>query len=288
MLKKLKSTLIINAIGFALLMVCLYGYQGFMSSVQGVSHEKVVVDEDLLKERLSLCSTAELEEMLAAGLEVEEWNQMLRKTGSHVVSEVLKGQGVFTTMEHYPLSDTFDGETYSQYYYHAHRGGEHGHFHLFLRQGGMEIGTIPILYDERNQKLDNIQTFAHLIAISMDDQGIPIGLFTVNRWVTGEDWYAACDLKKMVQRFSVNHAHPSYVVNRWLKAMLILFLPQIHDLIDARDKVLQSYQKGVPLKAVLEDQELDVLSEEKISIETQIKLIKMVLEERGQDAPKNH
>lgn len=288
MLKKLKSTLIINAIGFALLMGCLYGYRGFMSRVQVTSYEKVVIDEDLLKKRLSRCSTAELEEMLSAGLEVEEWNQMLRKTGSHVVTEVLKGQGVFTTMEHYPLSDTFDGETYSQYYYHAHRGGEHGHFHLFLRQGGMEIGTIPILYDERNQKLDNIQTFAHLVAISMDDQGVPIGLFTVNRWVTGEDWYQAEDLKKMVHRFSVNHAHPSYVVNRWLKAMLILFRPQIEDLIDARDQVLKAYQKGVPLKAVLEDQELDVLSEEKISIETQIKLIGILLEERGQDAPKNH
>lgn len=285
MLKKLKSTLIINAIGFSLLMICLYSYQGFMLRVQETSHEEVVIDEELLTKRLSRCSTGELEEMLSAGLEVEEWSQILRKTGSHVVSEVLKGQGVFSTMEHYPLSDAFDEETYSQYYYHTHRGGEHGHFHLFLRQGGMEIGTIPLLYDERNLKLDDIQTFAHLVAISMDDQGVPIGLFTVNRWVTGEDWYGAEDLKKMIHRFSVNHAYPSYVVNRWLKVMLILFRPQIEDLIDTRDQILRKNQNGISLKALLEEQELEVLSEEKISIETQIKVIRIVLEERGHMTP---
>jgi hypothetical protein len=277
MLKKLKSTLIVNGIGFGLLIVSLYGYQGFMTTVQSVKHDAIVIDHKGLKERLSQCSEEELKKMLAAGEEIEEWNAMLKKTGLSIVQKVLKGQGVFATMEHYPLDDTFDEGTYSQYYYHAHRGGEHGHFHLFLRQGGMAKGTLPILYDVRNEELDDIQTFAHLIAISMDDEGYPLGLFTVNRWVTGEDWYAADDLKKMVDRFSVNHAHPSYVVNRWLKAMLILFRPQIDDLIDARDQILMQYQRGIPLKAVLEDQELDVISEEKISIATQIKVIQELL-----------
>lgn len=85
----------------------------------------------------------------------------------------------------------------------------------------------------------------------------------------------------MVDRFSVNHAHPSYVVNRWLKTMLILFRPQIDDLIDARDQLLMKYQRGIPLKVVLEDQELDVISEEKVSIETQIKMIRKLLKEKG-------
>lgn len=134
-----------------------------------------------------MCSEDQLRKMLVAGEEIEEWNAMLKKTGLNIVQKVLKGQGVFATLEYYPLNDTFDEGAYSQYYYHAHRGVEHGHFHLFLRQGGMEEGTYPLLYDARNQKLDDIQTFAHLIAISMDDEGYPLGPFTVNRWVTGED-----------------------------------------------------------------------------------------------------
>jgi hypothetical protein len=272
MLKNLKSTLIINGIGFALLMFCLYGYQG--ARVPSVKHASIAIDEKVLKERLSRCSNEELKKMLAAGEEIEEWDGILQKTGLSVIQKVLQGQNIVLTMEHYPLNDTFDNKTYSQYYYHAHREKEHGHFHLFLRQGGMEEGTLPLLWDKQ---LDDIQTFAHLVAISMDDEGYPLTLFTVNRWVTGESWYAPEDLKKMVDRFDVSHAHPSYVANRWLKAMLILFRPQIDDLIDERDQILMRWQRGIPLKDVLENRELDVISEEKISIEAQLKVIRDLL-----------
>lgn len=38
--------------------------------------------------------------------------------------------------------------THSQYYYHAQRSdaGEHGHFHLFIRQPGMPEGIYPIAH----------------------------------------------------------------------------------------------------------------------------------------------
>lgn len=272
MFKKLKSTLIINGIGFGLMIVSLFGYQGVMTYSQPIK-----IDQEKLKERLSQCSKEELRKMLVAGEEIEEWNALLKKTGLTIVQKVLKEPGILKILEHYPLHDTFDQETYSQYYYHAHRNGEHGHFHLFLRQGGMEEGTLPLLSDGSNQELDDIQTFAHLIAISMDDEGAPLSLFTVNRWVTGEHWYVAKDLKKMVDRFSVNHDYPSLVVNRWLKGMLILFRPQIDDLLDARDQLLSKCHQGILLKDVLEDQELDVISEEQISIEMQIKVIRELL-----------
>ena len=96
MLKKLKSTLIINAIGFGLLMVCLYGYQGIKTNIQSENHESIVVDESALKERLAQCSDSQLKKMLVAGEEIKEWNAILQKTGSHVVDQVLKGQGIFT------------------------------------------------------------------------------------------------------------------------------------------------------------------------------------------------
>lgn len=280
MLKTLKSIFVINTIGLLVLFICLFGYQGIMSSSYSAKHQSVVIDECALKEKLETCSTEKLQDMLHAGKEIQSWNAMLEKTGTHIVDKVLKGFGVFSQREHYPVDDAFDTGTYSQYYYHAHRPEEHGHFHLFLRQGGMEDGMLPIHYEQRNTDPDAMNTFAHLIAISMDDQGYPLSLFTTNRWVTGEDWYSSADLKKMIKRFEVNHAYPSYVVNRWLKAMLILFEPQIHALIEARDHKVAEYRLGIPLKAILEDHELNVITEEKISIATQIKVIEEILSER--------
>ncbi|MCB1110156.1 MAG: hypothetical protein KDK64_04190 [Chlamydiia bacterium] len=276
MLKKLKGTLLINGIGLAVLFVCLFGYQKVMSISSG---QVVTIDFETLKEELHHYPKEELKKMLQAGEEILAWNALLAKTGSDVVNEVLKGQGMFWEMDHYPIQDTFDQETFSQYYYHAHRGGEHGHFHLFLRQGGMEKGMVPLLYDVRNDTLNDVDTYAHLIAISMSHQGHPLSLFTTNRWVTGEDWYASEDVKKMLNRFSVNHAHPSYVVNQWLSAMLVLFRPQIDALIEERDMALMRYATGVPLKEILEDQEFDVTSERPISVAAQIEVLRTLLEE---------
>jgi hypothetical protein len=275
MLKNLKSTLLVNGIGLGLLMLSFCGDQGWIRAVQSKLRRAIVIDAEDLKKKLSHYSEEELKKMLAAGKEIEKWNEILRKTGLNVVKQVLEGQEVLSTLEHYPSDDTFDEETYSQYYYHSHRYGEHGHFHLFLRQGGMDEGTVPLFYNEKGHNLDPTGTFAHLVAISMDDEGYPLTLFTVNRWVTGETWYRGEDLKKMVDRFAVNHAYPSYIVNQWLKAMLVLFRPQIDALIDGRD------QKITSLKEALENQEMEVISEETISIETQMQVIQDLLKERS-------
>ncbi|WP_316357145.1 DUF6969 family protein [Candidatus Neptunichlamydia sp. REUL1] len=273
-MKRLRTTLTINLIGLTVLFVCLFGYQGITSGGTSFPHQNVVIDTSILKNELNEYSRKDLEKMLHAGEEILEWNEMLSKTESHVVDQVLKRQGVLWELDHCPMQDTFDRETYSQYYYHAHRKGEHGHFHLFLRQGGMEKDTFPIFYDARNDTLNDIDTYAHLIAISMDDEGYPLALFTTNRWVTGEDWYTSRDVKKMVDRFRVNHAHPSYVVNRWLNAMLILFRPQIDRLIEERETALERYANGIPIKKVLEDHELDITSEMPISLKKQIEVIR--------------
>ena len=41
----------------------------------------------------------------------------------------------------------------------------------------------------------------------MDDYGYPVGLFAVNRWVTGESWYRAADVARLLDRFDVDHAY---------------------------------------------------------------------------------
>src|SRR3990172_11796686 len=89
-----------------------------------------------------------LEAMRAAGAEVLECLRVLDKADLDLVSEVLRGQGTFYELEHYPSDDVFDRDAQAQYYYHAHRGmlGEHGHFHAFLRAPGMPPRVKPVAY----------------------------------------------------------------------------------------------------------------------------------------------
>lgn len=170
---------------------------------------------------------SQLENMAQAGAQIIECYRVLRKAGLNIVGEILKGQGEFYELEHYPKEDVYDWETHSQYFYHAHRGNteENGHFHIFLRQSGMPAGILPIPYEGEEAWPAGENALSHLIAISMDSYGFPIGLFATNRWVTGEAWYKAEDVIAMLDCFKIDHAYPSWPVNLWVSAMLTLFRP---------------------------------------------------------------
>ncbi len=213
---------------------------------------------------------ARLESMRAAGAEALECMRVLDKGGIDLVSEVLRGQGTFYELEHYPAEDVFDRDTHAQYYYHAHRGGgEHGHFHTFLRAPGMPAGVAPIAYAGEEVWPSGDESICHLIAISMDAYGRPTSLFAVNRWVTAEAWYPAADVIRMLDCFAVDHAHPSWPLNRWLGAMLKLFRPQIEALVRHRDAVVSVWRDAHPGVDVFEDRRLDVTGELPVSIDAQ-------------------
>ena len=89
----------------------------------------------LLAHNLATLSVPTLRQMLAAGSEAQECCRVLKKGGLNLVGEVLREQGEFVEYSHYPADDVYDEESRAQYYYHAHRPGEHGHFHTFLRVG---------------------------------------------------------------------------------------------------------------------------------------------------------
>ena len=59
--------------------------------------------------------------MRAAGQEIAECYRVLGKAGLNIVGEVLRGQGEFIELNHFPDDDVFDRDSQSQYYYHAHR-----------------------------------------------------------------------------------------------------------------------------------------------------------------------
>ncbi|HUX23880.1 MAG TPA: hypothetical protein VMV87_04610 [Burkholderiales bacterium] len=217
--------------------------------------------------------------MRSAGAEVLECQRVLDKGGLNVVGEMLRGQGEFVEYEHYPVDDVFDADTHAQYYYHAHRGseGEHGHFHTFLRAPGMPAGVAPAIYAGDEPWPAGDQALSHLIAISMDAYGLPIGLFTVNRWVTGDTWYPARDVVAMLDGFAIDHANPSWPVNRWIGAMLRLFRLQIEALIFARDQTLAAWTRSHPGRDVFEDRELEIMSHTAISVELQIAAVAAAL-----------
>lgn len=218
----------------------------------------------------------QLASMLIAGELALECERVLKKAGLNLVGEILRGQGEFYEYNHYPEDDVYDRETHSQYYYHAHRGipGEHGHFHTFLRHAGMPPGVTPVPHPQAPSGEDAI---AHLIAISMDAYGWPIGLFAANRWVTGDSWYAAEDVVRMLDRFRIDHAHPSWPVNRWMSAMFRLFRPQIEELLRERDRVIADWGERHPGADVLEDRRLEVTGYRLISIEKQLHHVRAAL-----------
>ena len=177
--------------------------------------------------------------------EVAFCEELLAKGGLNVLSETFRdsGDGI-TVWEHYPQGDVFDPASGAQWFYHCHpatEGGEHGHFHCFLRPDGRE-GPIH-----------------HLIAIGVDAYGRLLRLFTVNQWVVGDDWLDAEGTIALLPRFDVQMPRPSYLVNRWLTGILAAYEDEIAALIRRRDAVLAAH--GAAEENPREDRALEVTSE---------------------------
>ncbi|MCC0056732.1 MAG: hypothetical protein H6883_11410 [Rhodobiaceae bacterium] len=178
--------------------------------------------------------------------EIALCERILAKDGLSVLSEALRDVSEIDSWTHYPPGDVFDRSSGAQWFYHCHPpvdgAGEHGHFHCFLRPGG-EDGPIH-----------------HLIAVGVDAYGRLRRLFTVNRWVVEEDWLDAEQVVKLLPRFNVELARPSYLVNRWLTAVITAYEEDIAGLIRERDRILRGHTTSDGVSA-LEDRALEVISE---------------------------
>ncbi len=205
-----------------------------------------------------------------------ECYRVLRKVGFNIVGEILRDTfnagKPFYELEHYPPDDVYDTQTHAQYYYHAHRSKikEHGHFHTFLRPRGMPAGVSPIDFPATDPWPQGNEAVSHLFAIAMDAYGYPTGLFTVNRWVTAEAWYPADQVIRMLDHFIVDHAFPSWPVNRWISAMAVLYRPHIEALLRQRDEVIWESFRKKPGQDIFEDRSLDITSYLPISVDTLI------------------
>ncbi len=185
----------------------------------------------------------------AAAAAIEVMSTLARE-GQSVVTRLLNGEPAVCEV-HYPAGDEVDPNSGYRYYYHSHEGRpwnhlEHGHFHLFHET---EAG------------------FHHLVAISVDDRGLPVRLFTTNRWVTGEKWLAAAPVLRRLNAFAMAEAGPLAPVNRWVNAMVHLFHPQLDALIHARDERLaREVTRGRDPERFLEDRRTHILSQTPLSL----------------------
>lgn len=153
--------------------------------------------------------------------------QWLAHRGRSVLTELFGNRVGPAIWTHEPPNDARDPRTGYRWYYHAHAGrggypGEHGHFHLFSDPGnGVEV--------------------THLLAISVDARGMPVGLLAPNRWVTDGVWRDARQIHRLLKRFELSSPRRLHRVHRWLKHTLLAFSPQVRALLahrDARAKAL--------------------------------------------------
>jgi len=157
--------------------------------------------------------------------------------------------------EHYPPDDLVDVRKGSQFYYHSHRDGdqEHGHLHLFWHA----TATGRRRYLKPGKPRWNRTEPTHLFAISLDARGLPVGLFTVNQWVTDGHWFDATTTMACVDRFGMGEIEGYEHSCRWLTGFVRLYRPLINELLVRRDRRMA---RRSDLTKALQDRDLEVLS----------------------------
>lgn len=225
----------------------------------------------------------------SAAAVIRECRRALAARGSDLLREVLAGSAPAAEWRHYPQGDGYDPLSHAQYFFHRHMpADEHdeaGHFHLFLRAEGMPPGTLPLLLPEL--AIANLPTppqaaplkrgardeVSHLVAIAVSHDGEPARLFTTNRWVTGETWYRADDVIRMLDRFSLDAGEPASLVNGWLAAIVRLYQPEIAMLLRRRDEAVMDPRRRRRRVDVFEDTRLEVTSSLAIDLDQRLAAI---------------
>ncbi|SFF34789.1 hypothetical protein SAMN04488120_102338 [Fontimonas thermophila] len=161
---------------------------------------------------------------------------------------------------HFPDCDAVDTVRRYRYYYHVHPRrpqGEHGHFHLFRHTGRRE------------------RPATHLIGIAVDPYGLPLRVFTTNRWVTDEYLLPAAKVLRYLRRFRMDRPRRLQLVHDWLRALITVFGPTIVEVLRARDARI-----GAARPTLLEDRRIEILSASRISLTRQIAMIERLIKRR--------
>jgi hypothetical protein len=141
----------------------------------------------------------------------------------------------------------FDRKRGSQVYFHRHAGARHeaGHFH-----------TVRLFPDRA----------AHLVGISMAEDGWPQALFTVNLWATGEAHDDVENLKHYVRRFQLDERRGPALLVRFVNLVFRAFRTEIERLQDEKAAAIDAYRAARRGRDPFEDRSLEILSRAAIDV----------------------
>jgi len=192
--------------------------------------------------------------------------------GEHLFAGLLGGRAP-NQWAHYPDDDAIDGARGYQWFYHSHSpedrpgSAEHGHIHLFARRqlwgrrlrSRSEREFAKLCGDPASDAKTR-----HLLAIGFDAKGLPISLFTVNSWVTGDLMLGAELTMELLSNMALDTGYP--VVDVVVESTVQLCLPEVRDLMMARDRSLADHLGP----AKLSDETLELLSEIEIDLDAKL------------------
>jgi hypothetical protein len=241
--------------------------------------------------------SAEVARMQSAAAIVADCRDALAAGEGGIFDEIAAIGGRFADWQHYPVGEVYDPKSHAQFFYHTHPASarssrEHGHFHTFLRAEGMPLGVTPLVLPElalaaappspqaAPLKHGVRAEVSHLVALALDSDGEPIRLFTTNRWVTGETWYRADDVIRMLDRFLLDDAAGSVLLNRWIGAVIALFRPQIAALLRVRDDTIMGWRRRRRTN-VFEDTRIEITSSCEIDLNAQLAFLDRLRSEAG-------
>lgn len=213
----------------------------------------MTANQTLLRHRRNAPDSLFAAELLCARDSVSAFADVTAASGS-LLQSWIEGREV-VEFEHYPPDDVVDIRGGSQFYYHAHRKGdrEHGHLHLFWH--ATASGQRRYLRPGKSRWTRTAPT--HLFAVSLDARGLPVGLFTVNQWVTDGHWFDAATTLSFVDRFALDTVSGHEKSCRWLTGFVRFYRPLIEALLVKRDQRLARWSD---LAQALADHRLEVLS----------------------------
>lgn len=221
----------------------------------------------------SLTSAELLATLSAAELSLGGFSRATAEQGSLIQSWV--GGAPVEAFDHYPPPDVIDRQHGYQFFYHCHRsnGLEHGHVHLFAH--ATKSGR------KRYKGKDDVWARSaptHLIAIGLDAKGLPISIFTVNRWVTDGHWLSSASILKWLGNLNMQSANGHTASCEWLAGFVKMYLPVISRLLSQRDKWLE---RQPDTQLALADKRREVISTVKLDWAADLQRLEMEVNARG-------
>lgn len=197
----------------------------------------------------------------------------LAEHGEHLLEQLVAGSSP-RQWERFPADDAIDAAGFYQWFYHCHdpedRSGvpdEHGHLHLFARRAlwaqHASSDDEQAFHELCGRPVQDSET-RHLVAIGLNAKGVPISLFAVNSWVTGDLMLSAAWTARLLSEITLDTGHPK--IDRMIASVIQLCQNEILQLLVTRDAVLATHFAGT----VLQDKTLEILAEVRLDLDVLI------------------